>query len=344
MQKSNVIGIDLAKNVIQVCLISKDGELISNKAMSPQRLKELLAKTKTAIVAMEGCSACHYWGRFAKQFSHDVRIISPRKVKAFLQGQKTDANDALAIAVAATQTGMVFSQLKSEAQQTLQSIESSRRLIDRQRVALENSIRAYVYEYGLTSAKGKKGFRELVLSILDNQIDGLPECLKPTLQLLYQQYCQTLECAASIEKQRNCLVAQSEPCKRLKALEGVGDVCATLLYINLGNGSEFKNGRQASAYVGVTPKQYSSGGKVSIKGIDKAGGNKELRAALYQGALAVVSALPDKPKTTKQLWLFELVQRAGVKRACIALANKTVRTAWALMNTGETYKPKALAC
>jgi transposase len=149
---------------------------------------------------------------------------------------------------------------------------------------------------------------------------------------------------ASIEKQRNCLVAQSEPCKRLKALESVGDVCATLLYINLGNGSEFKNGRQASAYVGVTPKQYSSGGKVSIKGIDKVGGNKELRAALYQGALAVVSALPDKPKTTKQLWLFELVQRAGVKRACIALANKTVRTAWALMNTDETYKPKALAC
>lgn len=126
-----------------------------------------------------------------------------------------------------------------------------------------------------------------MLSILDNQIDGLPECLKHTLQMLYQQYCQTLECAASIEKQRNGLVAQGEPCKRLKALEGVGDVCATLLYINLGNGSEFKNGRQASAYVGVTPKQYSSGGKVSIKCIDKVGGNKELRAVLYQGALAV---------------------------------------------------------
>lgn len=201
-----------------------------------------------------------------------MRIISPRKVKALLQGQKTDANDALAIAVAATQTGMVFSQLKNETQQTLQSIETSRRFLERQRIALENSIRAYAYEYGLTSAKGKRGFKQLVVAILDNQIDGLPECLKPTLQLLYDQYCETVACVSAIEKQRNSLVLQNNSCTRLKELEGVGDVCATLLFITPSNGSEFKNGRQASAYVGVTPKQYSSGGKVSMKGIDKIGG------------------------------------------------------------------------
>jgi transposase len=115
-------------------------------------------------------------------------------------------------------------------------------------------------------------------------------------------------------------------------------------HINLGNGEGFKNGRQASAYVGVTPKQYSSGEKVSIKGIDRVGGNKELKAPLYQGALAVIKVLPDKPKTIKQQWLKELVQRVGIKRACIALANKTVRTAWALMKTGETYAPKMITC
>ena len=125
-------------------------------------------------------------------------------------------------------------------------------------------------------------------------------------------------------------------------LEGVGKVCAPMLYTSIGDGREFKNGRQASVYIGVTPKQHSSGGKTYMKGIDKLGGNKELRAALYQGALSVICALPSEPRTVKQAWLSELVKRAGVKRACIAMANKTVRTAWALLATGESYKPVLL--
>ena len=127
MIKCNVIGLDLAKNVIQVCKISSDGELIYNKAVSPRKLRELLAKEKIAIISLEGCGSCHYWGRLAQQYGHDVRIISPKKVKAFLQGQKTDANDALAIAIASIQLGMVFSQLKSEEQQTVQTVEKSRK-------------------------------------------------------------------------------------------------------------------------------------------------------------------------------------------------------------------------
>jgi len=114
MKNSNVIGIDLAKNIIQVCKVDKHGELTSNKAISPNKLKELLAKSVPSIVAMEGCGACHYWARLARKYGHDVRIISPRRVKAFLQGHKTDANDALAVAIAATQFGMVFSQIKEE--------------------------------------------------------------------------------------------------------------------------------------------------------------------------------------------------------------------------------------
>jgi len=342
MKNSNVIGIDLAKNVIQVCKINKHGELISNKAISPGKLKELLAKSSPSLVAMEGCGACHYWARLAQKYGHDARVISPKKVKAFLQGHKTDANDALAIAIAATQFGMIFSQIKDEEQQSLQTLETSRKFLDKELTALNNHIRAYLYEYGITMSKGKKGLRETIVLVLDDLDTRLPQCLKGTLQLLWERYQLTVVQLKKTEKNKAALVKQLEPCKRLMDLEGIGNVCASMLYASIGDGREFKNGRQASVYIGLTPKQHSSGGKTYIRGIDKQGGNKALRAALYQGALSVISRLPSEPRTVKEKWLLALVERAGVKRACIALANKTVRTAWALLATGKSYKPVLL--
>ena len=342
MKKSNVIGIDLAKHVIQVCKIDKHGELLSNKAISPSKLKELLAKAIPSIVAMEGCGSCHYWARLARKHGHDVRVISPRKVKAFLQGHKTDANDALAIAVASTQIGMIFSQIKEVEQQSLQTLEKSRKFLDKELTALNNHIRAYLYEYGITMNKGRKSLRETIAVVFDDLDTRLPLCLKNTLRLLWERYQLTVAQLKDTEKHKAALVKQLEPCKRLMDLEGIGNVCASMLYANIGNGKEFKNGREASVYVGLTPKQHSSGGKTYMRGIDKQGGNKELRAALYQGALSVISRLPSEPRTRKEAWLLELVKRAGVKRACIALANKTVRTAWALLATGKSYQPVLL--
>ena len=342
MKKSNVIGIDLAKNVLQVCKVSQHGELTVNKAISPGKLKELLATSSPSIVAMEGCGSCHYWGRLAKEFGHEVRVINPKKVKAFLQGQKTDANDALAIAMAATQFGVRFSLVKSEEQQMLQTLETSRKFLDKELTALNNHIRAYLYEYGITMRKGRKSLRETVARVLDALDTRLPACLKNTLKLLWERYQLTLTQLKETKAAKAALVKQVEPCKRLLALESVGEVCAAMLYANIGDGKDFKNGREASACIGLTPKQHSSGGKTHMMGIDKKGGNKELRAALYQGALSVISRLPDEAQTVKQAWLQELVKRVGVKRACIALANKTVRTAWALLATGESYQPVLL--
>jgi transposase len=343
MNNSNVIGIDLAKNVIQVCKIDKHGELTSNKAISPSKLKELLANSIPSIVAMEGCGACHYWARLARNYGHDVRIISPRKVKAFLQGHKTDANDALAVAIAATQFGMVFSQIKTEEQQSLQTLETSRKFLDKELTALNNHLRAYLYEYGITMNRGQKSLRATIVIVLDDLDTRLPQCLKYTLKTLWERYQLTVVQLKETEKYRAALVKQLAPCKRLMELEGIGEVCAAMLYASIGDGREFKNGRQASVYIGLTPKQYSSGGKIIMLGIDKRGGNKPLRAALYQGALSVISRLPSEPKTTKEAWLLKLVERVGVKRACIALANKTVRTAWALLATGKSYEPVLLS-
>ena len=342
MKKFNVIGIDLAKNVIQVCKIDKHGELLSNKAMNPSKLKELLAKSVPSIVAMEGCGSCHYWARLARAHGHDVRVISPKKVKAFLQGHKTDANDALAIAVASIQVGMIFSQIKEVEQQSLQTLEKSRKFLEKELTALSNHIRAYLYEYGITMNRGRKSLRETIVVVFDDLDTRLPQCLKNTLRLLWERYQQTATQLEEAEQHKAALVKQLEPCKRLMDLEGIGTVCASMLYANIGDGKEFKNGRQASVYIGLTPKQHSSGGKTYMRGIDKQGGNRELRAALYQGALAVISRLPGEPRTSKEAWLLELVKRAGVKRACIALANKSVRTAWALLATGKSYEPVLL--
>ena len=343
MKKSNVIGIDLAKNVMQVCKIDKNGELHSNKAMSPNKLKELLAKSIPSIVAMEGCGACHYWARLAREHGHDVKIISPKRVKAYLQGHKTDANDALAIAIASIQCGMIFSQIKEIEQQSLQSLETSRKFLDKEFTALSNHIRAYLYEYGITINKGRKSLRESIAIVLDDTDSRLPLCLKNTLKMLWDRYNMTLSQLKETEKNKSALVKQLEPCQRLLDLEGVGDVCASMLYTSIGDGREFKNGRQASVYIGLTPKQHSSGGKTYMRGIDKNGGNKALRAALYQGALSVISRLPPEPTTVKQAWLVDLLKRVGTKRACIALANKTVRTAWALLATGKKYEPALIA-
>jgi transposase len=280
--------------------------------------------------------------RLARNYGHDVRIISPRKVKAFLQGHKTDANDALAVAIAATQFGMVFSQIKEEEQQSLQTLETSRKFLDKELTALNNHLRAYLYEYGITMSRGQKSLRATIVIVLDDLDTRLPQCLKNTLKTLWERYQLTVVQLKETERYRAALVKQLAPCKRLMELEGIGEVCAAMLYASMGDGREFKNGRQASVYIGLTPKQYSSGGKIIMLGIDKRGGNKPLRAALYQGALSVISRLPSEPRTAKEAWLLKLVERAGVKRACIALANKTVRTAWALLATGKSYEPVLL--
>jgi len=342
MNNTTVIGIDLAKNVIQACLIDKHGSIVYNKAVTRNKLKQLLANLPPAIVAMEGCGSCHYWGQLAEQLGHQARIISPKKVKAFLQGHKTDANDALAIAIAATQPGMVFSRIKTKEQQSLQTLEKSRKFLDKELTALGNHIRAYLYEFGITSSRGRKSLRLTVARVLDEQDQRLPTCLKSTLIQLWSRYTLTIEQLKSTKKAIEALVKQFDPCRRLLDLESVGPVSASLLYASMGDGGDFKNGRQAAAYTGVTPQQHSSGGKTYIRGINKQGGNKELRAALYQGAFSVISRLPLEPKTVKQKWLIDLVNRVGVKRACIALANKTVRTAWALLATGKTYQPVLL--
>ena len=318
------------------------GSLFSTSRFHHCKLKALLINSRPCIVAMEGCGSFHYWGRLAQRAGHEVRAIPPKRVKPFINRQKTDANDAIGIYVASKQPGMTFCPVKSVTQQTIQAMQTSRRLLERTLTATANHIGALMYEHGIGIGKGKKSLREGVTNHLSTESNSLSIPLKGVLNTLWEQYLATEEQLEKLSTQLNKAARQIEPCKRLMALEGVAEVGAAGLYVSLGDGSQFKNGRQASAYIGVTPKQHSSGGKTVMIGIDKHGGDKPLRATLYLGALSVISSLPSEPKTVKQQWLSELVKRAGVKRACIALVNKTIRTAWALLRSGQEYETSPL--
>ena len=342
MNNRNLIAVDLAKNIFQVCRVSKSGKTQSNKPVNRNRLKEILVNSKPSIFAFEACGSSHYWGRFAKDHGHTIRMLPPKAVKAFRQGHKTDETDAQAIAIAAQHEAIKSCALMNIEQHTLQSFESSRRYIGKQCRGLANHIRALTYEYGLTIPKGNSALLKAIPEILEDAENGFPHSLRVILHSLYEQLKTQQRLFKEIEKEKAHQTKTIEPCQRLTALEGVGPVGSAMLYSCIGKGEMFKNGRQAATYLGVTPKQHSSGGKTIIVGIDKKGGNKELRAVLYQGALSVISRLPEEPTTAKQRWLIQLVQRVGVKRACIALANKTVRTAWAMLSSGEAYRPQPL--
>lgn len=338
MKHRTMIALDLAKIVIQVCKISKHGEIAFNKGMSPAKVKQLLATSPPCIVAMEGCGGFHYWARFAQQYGHEVRGMNPRKVKPYVSNQKTDANDAIGVGVAASQVGMTFCVVKSEPQQNVQSVTTSRGFLDKTMTAMSNHIRALGYEYGVTIAKGDKALKTAMAKHLSPDSDVLSGSIKQLLRSLWLHYQEITKQYKEVTLQLKTIVKQSEPCKRLMKLEGVGDIGAAGLLSSLGNGTDFKNGRAASVYLGATPKQQSSGGKVVMVGISKSG-EYGLRSVLYLGALSVITNLPEQAKTQKQQWLISLVKRVGTKRACIALVNKTIRTAWAMLSHGTEYKP-----
>lgn len=342
MNKRTVLALDLAKRVIQVFKVNKHGEVVYNKAVSAKKLKEILANTESCIVAMEACGSFHYWGRIAQSYGHEVRAMPPKKVKPFVNRQKTDANDAVGVYIASQQPGMTFCPVKSITQQSIQALHTSRRHLKRSLTATSNHIRGLVYEYGVAIGKGKKALREGIARESAPEADNLPTATKELLKTLWELYLSAEQQLTTIAAQLKSTTRQTEPCKRLMALEGVGEVGAAGLYSSLGDGGQFKNGRQASAYIGVTPKQHSSGGKTVMIGIDKKGGDKALRSTLYLGALSVIKSLPGEPKTEKQQWLINLVRRVGVKRACIALVNKTIRTAWALLRSGQEYNPSPI--
>lgn len=336
MRKHNTIGVDLAKNVIQVCVVSVSNKELLNKELTRKKFTEFLLKQKPALVAFEACATAHYWARVAQRHGHQIKIIPAQAIVPFRQGHKTDSNDALAVAEAANRPNIKVAPCKGIEQQGMQSVQRSRELLVQERTALSNHLRGLLLEFGVVIPQGFASLTQHIPDILEDGENELADIYRPTLARLYERFCRLREDIQFLDKQIACLVKQNEPCRHLTEMEGVGPISAILLFATLGTGEAFKNGREFSAYIGLTPKQYSSGGKTNIIGISRHVANRRLRAVLIQGARAYVHKMKE-PQSPKDKWLWSLIQRAGYGRAAVALANKNVRTAWALLTRGTVY-------
>ncbi len=336
MNKLNVIGVDLAKNVIQVSVLSPSNRELRNSSLTRRKFAEFLGKQRPCLVAFEACATAHYWARTAQRHGHQVKIIPAKVVAPFRQGHKTDQNDALAVAEAARRPNVKLAPLKTVEQQGMQAIQRSRELLVHERVALSNHLRGLLMEFGIVIPQGFTALHRRIPEVLEDGENELPDLYRPTLNLLYGRLCDLRDDIKRLNSEIQMLVQQNPVCQRLTALEGVGPISAVLLYATLGTGEAFANGRQFSAYLGLTPKQFSSGGKVNLVGISKRVANKRLRAVLIQGARAYINKLKD-PQTPKDKWLMAMLERAGYGKASVALANKNVRTAWALLTQGTPY-------
>ncbi len=344
MKDHRVIAIDLAKQVFQVCVLDGRDQVLTNKRMGRKRLEVYLARQRPGLVALEACSGAHYWGRQAEGMGHRVVIIPPRQVQAYRQGHKTDGNDALAIGIAARRPQLKAVRVKSVEQQGVQSDKRVQEHISDQMTATGNMLRSLVGEFGLLIPKGEAGLRREMPKILAEADNGLPLGVRASLALGWRHWqglAESMRQSEGILAQR---VKELEPCRRLLALEGVSQKNAIGLYVAIGRADQFKNGREAAACIGLTPKQDSTGGKVKLRGIGKFKGNQRLRSSLIVGARAAVNGLIKRePRTTKERWLKDLIERRGPGRAAVALANKNVRTAWAMLHESTSYQAQPLS-
>lgn len=341
MFKDNVIAIDIAKSVFQVCVLDQHNHIQSNKEVRRNQLITWLSKQPPSMVAMEACGGAHYWAKQARLLGHQPVLISARFVKKFLDGHKTDKNDAIAIGIAARQPNVKPVSVKTDEQLALQAVEKMRKHYQDLALATSNLIRSMLYEFGIVLPQGEKALREGIPDILEDAENGLPFTVREPLNQQYQLWVSLKQHVRETEKQLRTHLRDHPLCNEFQKLDGIGPVNALNLYLALGDrGEAFRNGREAAACIGLTPKQHSSGGKVIMMGISKQIAKKQLRADLIQGALAKIKVVAKRPpKNTREAWMKQLIERRGLRRAAVALANKIVRIAWAMVHYQQPYRP-----
>ena len=337
------VGVDLAKNVFQVHGVGRNEKAVWCRRLTRENwLKVLLETVEPGCeIGMESCGGAHYWARRLQACGFRVRMIAPQFVKPYVKSNKNDANDAEAICEAMSRPHMRFVAVKSVEQQDIQAVHRIRAELTKQRTAKSNQIRGLVAEYGLVAPKELVQLRRALPCWLEDAENGLSERFRRLLNGLWGDF-QALDARVNELDREITVIAQNDPvAKRLQQLRGVGPIIATALVAAVGNGEQFANGRQMSAAFGLTPKQHSSGGKERLLGISKRG-DAYLRALLIHGARSVIRTAKGKDDRISQ-WVTRLAARSHPNVAAVALANKTTRLAWAMLNNGTNYQPAMVA-
>ena len=336
MQHHTIIGIDLAKNVFPVCIATTKGQVKTNKTVTRGKLLDFITRQPPALIVMEAGSGAHDWARRFLALGHEVRLIAAQYVTPFRHGQKNDRNDAQALTEAGVRPGMPSVPIKTVAQQDMQAVHRVRERLVKHRTALVNQIRGLLLEYGLAIPQGIYRLRRRLPGLLEDAENGLTLAFRDVLQSLAMELHDLDSRIAEATKRITRHSREREACQRLQGMDGVGPLTATALEAALGNGHCFETGRQVSAWLGLVPRQHSSGGKARLGSISKRG-NEYLRRLLIHGARSVVSRVRGKTAPQSQ-WITQLVARGGRNKACVAVTNKIARVAWALLRTGQSYR------
>lgn len=342
MKNVTVLGIDLAKDIFQLHGVNEYGKKMLGRKLSRTALPDFIANLPPCKIVMEACGSANYWSRKFMSYGHKVSQISPQHVKPFVRGNKNDKNDAQAIVVASLQDNMPTVSIKSVEQQEVQMLHRYRESLVQDRTGLANRIRGYLREFGLFIPVGLSHVRKqvpLYLEQADNELtfeirEIISSCHKKLLELddEIERYSQKIE----------HFCKENTLCQRLMKLPGVGPMTASIVQATIGDPGHFKNGRHFSAFLGLVPREHSSGGKQCLMSISKRG-DRYIRSLLIHGGRAVVKNA-DKKDNYLGRWVQRLHQQHGYNKAAVAVANKNARHMWAIMSYGDSYIDHLTLC
>jgi transposase len=333
------LGIDLAKQVFQLHGVDAHGHVVMQKRVSRSKLRDTIAQLPACVIGMEACGSAQYWARELQQLGHTVKLISPQFVKPYVKGNKNDSRDAEAICEAVSRPHMRFVPLKTVESQDIQAIHRMRSRLIKERTALVNQIRGLLAERGIVIAQGITRLRKQLSVIVEDLENELTPLSREVMRELYEELVALDERVTRADALVQRVFTQSAPCQKLAQIEGVGPVVATALVAAVGNAQEFANGRHLAAWLGLVPRQCSTGGKERLLGMSKRG-DRYLRTLLIHGARATVHWARRKTDARSR-WIRSVEQRRGKNIAAVAIANKNARIAWVLLTRDAEYRKAA---
>jgi transposase len=333
--KIKLLGIDLAKNVFQICALNQANKVLYNRTVRRALFCSTIVKLAPTTVAMEACSSAHYWGRTFEAMGHKVLLVPAQHVTPFVRGGKSDARDALAICEAAQRPGLHPVPIKCIEQQDIQLLHRLRQRQVQHSTALANQIRSLGREYGVIFPAGIKSLISRLPEALEDGSNELSPVARYALADQHRCLIEVRQVMKSFLHQIQQLAAQHPAYVNLLPLPGIGPMIASAYIAAIGNGRQFKCGRQVSAWLGLVPRQYGTGGKIQLRGMTKSG-DRYLRTLMIHGARAVITrGLKNCPELA--YWIQPIIDRQGFNKAVVALANKLTRISWVIVTTGEAF-------